>query len=307
MSSKGTAIVFGGAGFLGSHVADTLTQDGYQVRIFDIRQSPYLKPGQEGIVGDLMNLEDVRKAMQGCDYVYNFAGIADIGEANVQPLDTAKINVIGTVHTLEGARMAKVKRYVFASTVYVYSNQGSFYRTSKQAAERFIETYGECYGLSYTILRYGSLYGRRADRRNGIYRLLSQALIDRKISYVGSGEELREYIHVGDAARTSVDILASEYANQHIIIAGNEKMRSRDLVKMVAEMLGGIPYEFSGEQLDGHYQITPYAFNPKIGKKLVSTLHTDLGQGLIDCMADIDQQANRKYHGEMDWLLKNGE
>lgn len=291
---------------MGSHVADALTDSGYAVRVFDIVPSRYLKAGQVMILGDLLNPVEVYKAIEGCDYVYNFAGIADINEAHNKPLDAAHLNVLGTLHTLEGAKMAKVRRYVFASTVYVYSNRGSFYRTSKQAAERFVETYEECHGLDYTILRYGSLYGRRSDGRNGIFRLLSQALRDRKIQYSGSGEELREYIHVSDAARASVDILAPEYANQHIILTGNEKMRSSDLVKMVSEMLGGLPFEFSGEKVEGHYQITPYAFNPKIGKKLVSTLHIDMGQGLIDCMAEIDQAMGKGTHSEEDWLVQNG-
>jgi UDP-glucose 4-epimerase len=88
------------------------------------------------------------------------------------------------------------KRFVFASTVYVYSESGSFYRASKQAAERFVEAYYERYGLPFSVLRYGSLYGRRADQRNGIYRLLKQALEQRTIAYEGSAEAMREYIHV---------------------------------------------------------------------------------------------------------------
>ncbi len=306
MNKKGTAIVFGGSGFLGSHVADALSDSGVAVRVFDINPSPYIRPNQQLIIGDLMDPVQVYKAIEGCDYVYNFAGIADINEAHNRPIDTAQLNVLGTLYTLEGARRAKVSRYIFASTVYVYSTRGSFYRTSKQAAERFVETYEESYGLSYSVLRYGSLYGRRADGRNGIYRLLRQALHDRKIQYSGDGEELREYIHVSDAARASVEILSPEYANQHIILTGNEKLRSKDLVKMVSEILGGIPFEFSGEKVEGHYQVTPYAFNPKIGKKLVSTFHIDMGQGLIDCMAEIDQATTRGFHSEDDWLVQNG-
>ena len=117
------------------------------------------------------------------------------------------------------------RRFVFASTIYVYSESGSFYRASKQAAERFIETYHERYDLDYSILRYGSLYGRRADARNGIYRMLHEALERHSITYHGSGEAIREYIHVEDAARMSVQVLAPEFANRHLILTGQERLR----------------------------------------------------------------------------------
>lgn len=298
------AIVFGGSGFLGSHVADSLTEGGYKVKIFDIVPSKYLKGDQEMIVGDMMNVEQVVNAAKDADYVYNFAGMADIDEANKKPLITATLNVIGTIHTLEAAKLTKAKRYVFASTVYVYSQKGSFYRASKQSAERFVEAYKESYNLDYTILRYGSLYGKRADKRNGIYRLLMQALKNKHISYPGKGDELREYIHVEDAAKASVRILDNEYANQHIVITGDEKMRVKDLLMMISEILNSeVKYEFVGKEMDGHYTITPYSFNPKIGKKLLNTYHIDMGQGLIDCLAELHQQLVVEMHPESDWLL----
>ena len=75
------AVIFGGAGFIGSHVADYLLEKGFEVRIFDICESKYLKPGHEMIVGDILDFNQVQKAVTGCDYVYNFAGIADIDES----------------------------------------------------------------------------------------------------------------------------------------------------------------------------------------------------------------------------------
>lgn len=307
MSGNGKVLVIGGAGFLGSHVSDALTDAGYKVRIFDKVSSRYAKSGQEMVVGDLMDMNEVVDAANGCDYIYNFAGIADIDEAHRNPVDTARLNVLGTVHTLEAARIHKVRRYVFASTVYVYSNKGSFYRASKQSAERFIETYEELFGIQHTILRYGSLYGRRADSRNGIYRMLFHAIKERKIRFNGSGEELREYINVADAAQASVEILGEEFSNQHIILTGNEKLRARDLLMMISEMLGGtVEIEYSDQEMTGHYTITPYSFNPKIGRKLVNTLHIDMGQGLLDCMAELHQSIVKgQFHPEADFLIKD--
>ncbi len=303
-----TAIVFGGSGFLGSHVADALSDVGYRVRIFDRSPSPYVRPDQEMIVGDIMNLEEVISASSGCKYVYNFAGIADINDAKNRPVDTARINVLGNVHVLEGARINGAERFVFASSLYVYSESGSFYRASKQAAERFVESYNERYGLPYTILRYGSLYGRRADARNGIYRLLSEALKSKTITYMGSKAAMREYIHVLDAAKLSAQILGAEYANRHFVLSGQERMSVENFMKMISEMIpGGVKLSFEGKIDDGHYVMTPYGFHPKVGHKLVSNDYVDLGQGLLDCMAEIHEQIHNSEHADGDWLVADDE
>ncbi|MBX3639571.1 MAG: NAD(P)-dependent oxidoreductase [Nitrosomonas sp.] len=283
-----TVIVFGASGFLGSHVADALSASGYTVRLFDRSPSPHLRKDQEMIIGDIMDLQQVIDAVKGTDIVYNFAAIADIDEAHNRPVATAAINVLGNTHVLEAARLANVRRFVFASSVYVYSESGSFYRASKQAAERFTETYHDRYGLEYNILRYGSLYGRRSDRRNGIYRMLHEAIMHRTITYRGSGNAMREYIHVEDAARMSVQILAPEYANRHLILTGQEKLRIRDVMTMISEIIPWpITLHFDEANAVHHYEITPYAFQPRIGRKLVLNEHVDLGQGLLDCIREI--------------------
>ena len=240
------------------------------------------------IIGDIMNLDQVIEAAKGTSIVYNFAAIADIDEANDKPIPTATINVLGNMHALEAARIAGARRFVFVSSIYVYSESGSFYRASKQAAERFTETYHERYGLDYSILRYGSLYGRRADKRNGIYRMLHEAVAHHSITYKGSGDAMREYIHVEDAARMSVQILAPEFANRHMILTGQERLRIKDVMTMISEILPWpVELHFDEANTVHHYEITPYAFQPRIGRKLVLNEHVDLGQGILDCLREI--------------------
>lgn len=284
-------VVFGGSGFVGSHVADALTEHGHDVTVFDVSASPYLSVGQQMIVGDIGDSAAVERAVAGADAVYHFAGIADLDACRRMPVATAEANVVGTVILLEACAKAGVKRFVYASTIYVYSTSGGFYRASKQAAESYIEEFQRQGLLHFTILRYGTLYGPRADAGNSVRRFLESALDKKHIAYGGTGDEIREYIHVADAARCSVDILADAYEDQHIVLTGHHPMRVRDLMLMIQEMLGHtVELQFGSESGPGwqdHYRVTPYSYQPRIARKLVSAHYLDMGQGLLQCLAEL--------------------
>ncbi len=290
------AIVFGGSGFLGSHVADALTEDGHEVRVYDVVKSPCLKKKQKMIVGDVLDVKKVREAVKGCDYVYNFAGIAGIEDCWKNPSRCVEVNILGNTYILEACRLNNVKRFIFASTLYVYSRSGSFYRVSKQSCELMTEAYAERFGLNYTILRYGSLYGPRANADNWIYHVLKQAIKEKRITRYGDGKELREYIHVLDAARLSVKILSKEFQNQYVIIAGQQNIEVGQLMTMIKEMLNNeIRLEFRGTAKDTHYTMTPYNFSPKLAKRILNSTYVDLGQGLLEMLNEIHAQENGKH------------
>ena len=280
--------VIGGAGFLGSHVADALSAAGHHVRIYDRKASAWLHDGQEMIIGDLMDVESLEAAVKGSDIVYNFAALADLNQALEKPIETVQINVLGNAHVLEACHFHGVQHFVYASTVYVYSREGSFYRCSKQAAEHYVEEYQRVFGLDYTILRYGSLYGPRTDSSNGLFRIVKNALDNGVIRYQGSPDSMREYIHVEDAARASVIALGEDFRNQSVILTGQGPMRVLDLLEMLAEILGlSSAIEFvAGEHL-GHYVRTPYAYQPKFARKYVASTHVDLGQGLLELIDNL--------------------
>tara|TARA_B100000315_G_C14553369_1_gene576917 strand:- start:59 stop:931 length:873 start_codon:yes stop_codon:yes gene_type:complete len=282
------AIVFGGSGFLGSHVSDVLSEIGYEVTIFDLETSSYLQPGQKMVVGDILDREKVIKAVNGKDVVYHFAGLADLDDAKTKPMETVTRNILGTVNVLDAAVKAKVKHFIFSSTIYVYSSRGGFYRCSKQAGELYIEEYQKRYGLDFTILRYGSLYGPRATENNGIMRLLRQGLESGKITYQGTGEEMREYIYIKDAAKLTVDILSEKKKNRHLIITGHHPMKGSDMMKTINEILGNkVHVEYKNTPSSDHYGLTPYSFKPNFGSKLVSNVYMDMGQGLLECLHEI--------------------
>lgn len=162
--------------------------------------------GFKVIEGDIMDADAVADAVAGHGVVYNFAGLADLNDSIDRPVETVQLNVMGNLNVLEASRAAKVERFVYASSVYVFSHKGAFYGASKKSSELIIEQYGDQYDLDYTIVRYGSVYGERADASNRIYRLIRQALTEGKITFPGDGSEEREYIHGRDAGKLSVDI-----------------------------------------------------------------------------------------------------
>ena len=294
-------IVFGGSGFLGSHVSDALSEIGHEVVIFDIIESKYLRSDQEMVIGNILDRDEVREVISGADYVYHFAAIADIGEARNNPVESANFNIIGTINILDACREFSIKRFVYSSTIYVYSDHGSFYRSSKQSCELFIENYYKEYKLEFTVLRYGSLYGPRANSFNFIKNAINQALLENKIERKGDGNEIRDYINVLDAAQVSVDILESSYANSYVMVTGPQTMKVKEILSMIKEMLNDqITLEYLDESFSGHYQITPYSFKPKVALKLVPKNYHDLGQGILDCIYEnyqelIEMGINLKY------------
>ena len=289
-------LVVGGSGFIGSHIADALSEAGHAVTIYDIRQSPYLRPDQTMVLGDILDYDQVLAAVRGQDVVFQFAGVPHLDIGIKDPIKTVKLNILGTVNFLEAARHAGgVRRFVYASSIYVYSEGGSFYRCSKQAAELYVEEYQRLHGLDYTILRFGTVYGPRADDHNSVRRYLKQALNERRIAASGTGDELREYVHVRDTAQLCVRALANEFRNQHLVLTGHNPMRFADLLNMIREIVGRdveiklTPPDTTelNHGISGHYAMTPYAFRPKTAKKLVNNPSLDLGQGLIECLEEI--------------------
>ncbi len=290
-------IVFGGSGFLGSYVADELSERGHKVAIYDRQKSAYLRKDQSMITGDILDIEKVIKSVQGCDYVYSFAGIAGILDACNNPVKTVEINVLGTTNILEACRINQVKRFIFASTVYVYSDLAPIYRSTKQSCELIIEDYQKVYGLNYTILRYGSLYGVRANHFNYIHKVIEEAVEDGKITRKGDGEEIREYIHVKDAAKCSADVLSDNFKNQHIILTGTQPIKIKHLLNMIAEMFDHeILIEYSPESEPGHYEITPYSFRPRVAKRMLADSCHDLGQGILDIIYKVYEQSEKNHN-----------
>ena len=283
------AVVIGGSGFLGSHICDQLTESNHEVTIFDRNESSFRLDCQKIIIGDTADKELMSSIINDTDVVYHIAGLSDIDEAINKPSDTIIQNVLGTINVLDILKEHKNIKFIYASTVYVDSREGSFYRCSKEAAENYIEEYHKLYDIDYRIIRFGSLYGPRSDHRNGIWRIINKAIESGIVEYEGNIESIREYIHVIDAARASVDILTDEFKNQYITLTGKESMRVYDLLNMISEIMDiKQKVQFKEKDYLGHYIRTPYAHKERFEFKYTGNKHIDIGQGLLKLIKSLN-------------------
>ena len=281
---KKKVTVFGGAGFLGSHASDSLSKEGYHVTIFDQIKSPWLTTNQKMIIGDLMDKDLISKVISETDIVYHFAGLSDLNSNLEQAVNNAKINILGTVQLLEECKKANIERFIYASSIYVNSKEGGFYRCSKQSCEDFIQEFNKLFNLEYTILRFGSLYGPRSNNDNGLYRIIKGALDTGKIKYKGSSDAQREYIHVYDMAEACLKCLEESFKNEIIVLTGAETLLVKDVLHIIAEILDldESNIEFIEGEYRGHYKRTPYSYKANLGKKYNPQFNIDIGQGIVD-------------------------
>ena len=254
-------LVTGGSGFLASHICDELSSNGHDVCIFDKKKSNFNQKRHEFIKGDLRNTKLLKKILKKIDVIYHFAAIADIGQAMLNPVETVTTNILSTVNLLNLAVKCNIKRFVFASTIYVNSEDGSFYKSSKRAAENYIEEYSKLFGIKFTILRYGSLYGERSNSENGLKKIVNYAIENKLVKYDGPKNTVREYINVKDAAKLSTVCLKKKYENQYLVITGRKKIKISRLLKILKNFFKiNAPIIYGKIKLPGHYVNTPHTY-----------------------------------------------
>lgn len=287
-------LIIGGSGFLGSFVADELSKKKHSVTILDKVKSKYINISQKQIILDIKKLGENKKILNNIDVVYYFSGLSDLNDCKTKPVETVNENILPLVSLLKLCCEKKIKRFIFASTVYVNSSEGNFYKSSKIASESYIKEFSKIYGLKYTILRYGSIYGPRSDNKNGLYRIISNAIKKKKLIYEGSKFSVREYIHVQDAAKASVDMLENKFQNKTYVLTGQDTVRVMDLLHSINEIMKNkFKIHFAEKKFDGHYIRTPYSYDEDIGKKYKRSSYIDMGQGLIQLIKYVKETLNK--------------
>lgn len=292
------AFVTGGAGFLGRYLVKELLKSGHTVVVYDLTPANGLDnngspdPAVRFIQGDILDYDAVSKAIHGCDVVFHTAAVADLDKTRLIPRQTMEVNVMGTTNCLEAARHAGVKRFVFASSVYTAGRWGSFYRVSKQAGESLCKTYHEEFGLNYTIVRYGSLYGRDPNHWNFIYGVCKALLTTGEYTYISSKDSVREYIHIFDASRETVRIAQDPaFANKAVLITGHQRMKIDEFFSMLKEIIGkDIRIHYTPAELHKHYVITPYSFEADVPIRVNLSSYVDISEGILDCLREVQKE-----------------
>ena len=287
-------LIFGGSGFIGKHLSDLLISKNYDVTIFDLEKKELNKKAKF-IKGNILDINKVHKAIKGKDIIFHFAGEADIYAANSFPLEAVKKNILGTTNILEGAVKYKVKRFIFASSIYVFSEQGGVYRTTKQSCELLIENYSSIFGLKYTNLRFGSIYGAGANEFNFIHKMLNDAISKKRMIRNGDGSEIRNYINVSDVAKYCLFSMQKKYENKNVMLLGKEKKTIRQVLNLIRSLLGNnIKIKYTGKRDFAHYSTTPFNFLPRKAEILNKFTEINFREGLIHIIEEIIKKKNDK-------------
>lgn len=289
------ALVFGGSGFLGSHLIDYLEENKWQYLNFDIIPTTSTKWYYRNIKDKhgLIQNKYEENFLNTANVVFNFVSVSDIKACLENPQRAVETNINGTVNILnrikelEGAKPL----FVFASSMYVHNDISGIYGITKRTCEEIIKFYHKQYNIPYLILRYGTIYGPGSPRTNSINKIISTALKTKKISYYGTGEEVREYVHAKDVAKMTVELCQEKYINNTYEITGVNPVKAKDMVRMLKDILGdGYEEEFRNEKILGHYNVVPYSFQPDVAKKYIPETCYSFGAGLLEVVNELSKK-----------------
>ncbi len=267
---------------MGSHLANILPE----AVVYDKNESPHIQ--NKLIKGDILDRKMLFHSLKGFDTVYHLAALADLDKSWNNPKYTIHVNVLGTWNVLEACRLNGVKNFYFASSLYADSDVGSLYGYTKKMGELFVKAYHQQCGLNYCILRFVTLYGTRADETNSIHRFLKQAL-EGEIKYYGTGEEIREYIHVRDACKMIKD---TPCENQTLMITGHQRLKVKEVLDMIAEMVKGTIVTLHQKNSLAHYNTISTRLTDSV-KKVFPTTTEDFGSSLIEIMEEINEGSDK--------------
>jgi len=254
-------LVTGGAGFIGSHIADELLRRGASVRVLDNFSTGKRDNLREAlshvdlIEGDVGDLETVRWAMAGASYVIHLAALSSVPHSVADPLAANQTNLVGTLNVLVAARDVGVHRVVYASSSAVYGEDPvlpkredmltlplSPYAVSKLAGEHYCRAFQHVYGLPTTVLRYFNVFGPRQDPTSQysavIPRFIAALLQGEPPTIYGDGLQSRDFVYVADVVRAN--LLACESPDgvgQVFNIGSGERYTLLDLVSNLHQIL----------------------------------------------------------------------
>ena len=256
------AIITGGAGFIGSHIAEELLRRGYRVIIFDNLSTGRLSniehvlesKNAEFTRGSITNLPLLQKLFSGVDYVFHQAAIASVPNSIKNPKASQNTNMTGTLNVLIAARDNGVKKLVYASSSSVYGNTPALpkvedmspepqspYAVTKLAGEYYCKVFQEIYGLDTISLRYFNVYGPRQDPDSPyaavIPLFVTNVLAGKAPVIFGDGEQSRDFTFVKDVARANI-LAAESSVNGIFNIGSSTRITIKYLAQLVIKLAG---------------------------------------------------------------------
>jgi nucleoside-diphosphate-sugar epimerase len=258
-----TYLVTGGAGFIGSHLAEELVRRGARVRVLDSfitgkrANLASFRSFVDLIEGDIRDTETCRKALRGVDYVLHQAALPSVPRSIEEPLLAHDINVNGTLNLLVAAVEAKVGRFVFASSSSVYGDDPALpkregkegaplspYAVHKLLAEKYCRVFYDIYGLETICLRYFNIFGPRQDPASqyaaAIPLFITLMLNEDRPQIYGDGEQSRDFTHVANVVEANLRAIEApaDALGEVFNIAGGERTTVNTLVTEIGELLG---------------------------------------------------------------------
>ncbi|THG76616.1 NAD-dependent epimerase/dehydratase family protein [Pseudomonas sp. A-1] len=297
-------LVTGGAGFIGSHLADALLARGHRVRVLDNLSTgkranlPLDNPRLELIEGDVADIGAVQAALAGCTAVAHLAAVASVQASVDDPVGTHQSNFIGTLNLCEAMREQGVRRVLFASSAAVYGQNGEGtaidedtpkapltpYAADKLASEHYLDFYRRQHGLEPAIFRFFNIFGPRQDPSSpysGVISIFAErALAGLPISVFGDGEQTRDFVYVADLVTLLVQALEAPQVEAGAVNVGLDRATSlNQLLAALADILGNLPPVTHGEARAGDIRHSR-ADNRRLLARFVFPEPTPLRDGL---------------------------
>lgn len=270
---RGTVLVTGGAGFIGSHVCDALIAQGFDIRCFDDLSTGHRGniahlEGTEGftfIQGDIRSAEAMALAVKGASAIVHLAALGSVPRSIAQPLESHAVNVGGFLNMLESARAEGPVRIVYASSSSVYGDQPDLpkregregaplspYALTKQTDEAYAQVYHRLFGLSIIGLRFFNIFGERQDPEGAyaaaIPKFIRAMLKHQAPTLHGDGTQTRDFTYVGNAVQAVVQALKApdERAGEVFNIAYGERCDLLHLAQKLRDRLAKIDPAIAG-------------------------------------------------------------
>ena len=247
-------LVTGGSGFIGSHIIDVLLEQGHDVTNIDIK--PAHRQDIKHLNGSILDRSLIDAVVRDVDAIYHIGGFSNINFVKAHPVETIELNVLSTTYLLDACRKHKVSHFIYASSVYAFDRSGHLYTTSKALSERIIEDFNSLYNITYTILRYATVYGPRNRNADVIYIFVKKAIEGDPLEIHGSGMQKRNFIHVRDLAEASVKALENtEAVNKKLVIAHSMDISILELAERVKDIVNpDIEVRFIESTRDNDYK-----------------------------------------------------